>query len=138
MAVAGCELRRGDDGTMRARDKESHRGLALRIHTLLLVFHYSSKLLLFPFLFFFHFFFFFSFLFVFIYLTAYAIIAFIPEESKYGNKRKGKGKWKIIYSELPFEKKKQVHRGKRSRIVSCLPRLKYDRNRDRWLDLLFR
>lgn len=54
MAVAGCELRRGDDGTMRARDKESHRGLALsyRIHILHLVFH-SSKLLLFSFLLFF-------------------------------------------------------------------------------------
>lgn len=28
MAGVGCELRRGDDGAMRARDKESHRELA--------------------------------------------------------------------------------------------------------------
>lgn len=117
MAVAGCELRRGDDGTMRARDKESHRGLALsyRIHILHLVFH-SSKLLLFSFLLFFHFFFLFSFLFVFICLTAYAIIAFIPRKSKYGNKRKGKGTGGLFTRSCLSKKKKQVHRGKRPRV----------------------
>lgn len=123
MAVVGCELRRGDDGTMRARDKESHRGFALsyRIHTLPF---FSSSILpnffYFSFSFFPHFFpsfLFFSFLFVFICLTAYAIIAFIPGKSKYGNKQKGKGNRRLFTPSCLSKKKTGTPRKETSRLV---------------------
>lgn len=62
MTVAGCELRRGDDGTMRVRDKESSRTCASLSCSLLPYNHPISP---------------FSPLLLFFRLSAYAIIAFI-------------------------------------------------------------
>lgn len=62
MTVAGCELRRGDDGTMRVRDKESSRTCASLSCSLLPYNHPISP---------------FSLLLLFFRLSAYAIIAFI-------------------------------------------------------------